>query len=132
MKLSNKGLSLPEVMLAGAILAFVLSGLMMLFIGSAFLNEANRNLSLATSHAQFVMEDIKNTDFGDIKTKIDNGDWDWNAQAVAARGLSALDSETIDTSVTGTNPLDIAVSVRWIERRTRNRSAQLETLISEP
>lgn len=127
-----RGFTLAEVLLAAAILVFVLSGLLVLFINSAFLNEANRNLSVAASHAQFVMEDIKNTDFINIKTKIDNGDWDWNTQTIGARGLSALNNEAIDTNSAGTNLLDIVVTVAWQDRGSRNRSMALETLITEP
>jgi len=96
------------------------------------LNQSNRNMILALSHAQYVLEDIKNTAFSEIKTKIDNGDWDWNTSAIAAKGLAALDSEVIDTSHgLVNNPLEVIVGIRWKDRRQRQRQTELRTLVSK-
>lgn len=129
---ARKGFTLPELLLAAAILAFVLCGLLVLFINCVFLNEANRNSTVALSHAQYVMEDIKNTNFYSIKTKIDNGDWDWATAGITARGLNPLPNESIDTSRGSTdNPLEVAVTVTWQDRRQRNRQAALRTLFAK-
>ena len=129
---ARKGFTLPELLLAAAILAFVLCGLLVLFINCVFLNEANRNSTVALSHAQYVMEDIKNTDFYSIKTKIDNGDWDWATPGITARGLNPLPNESIDTSHGSTdNPLEVAVTVTWQDRRQRQRQAGLRTLFAK-
>ncbi|MBN2830874.1 MAG: type II secretion system protein [Candidatus Omnitrophica bacterium] len=63
MQLKKKGFTLPELLLAVAILAFAISGMLYLFVNCSFLNNSNRNLSIATSHGQFVMEGIKNAGF---------------------------------------------------------------------
>jgi hypothetical protein len=131
----KRGLTLSELLLAAAILAFVLTGLLALFINCIFINEANRNLSSATGHAQFVMEEIKNTDFNSIESKINNGDWDWtDSQTIESKGLAPLNNESIDTQEVGgdTELLDVRVTVNWQDRRRRNRSLTLETLIAEP
>ena len=128
----SKGLTLNELLLAVAIMAFVLCGLLILFVNCAFLNDSNRNLTQAVSHAQYVLEDIKNTYFYDIETKIDNGDWDWVEADVIAQGLNALSSEIIDTAH-GINddPLDVTVIVNWEDQRQRQRQTQLRTLITK-
>lgn len=128
----NRGFTLSELLLACAILAFVLTGLLVLFINCIFLNEANRNLSVATGHAQYAMEEIKDTDFDSIKTKGDNGDWDWcDSATITSKGLTPLNNECINTGVTGTEPLDIVVTVSWQDLKGRNRNIALETLITE-
>ncbi|MCX5706280.1 MAG: type II secretion system protein [Candidatus Omnitrophica bacterium] len=130
--LSNKGFALPELLLAVAILAFALSGLLLLFINCAFLNEANRNLSIASSHTQFVMEDIReaaSTGFSSLKANINAGNWDWNSTAINTHGLTALTNEAIDAQASGTEPLDVIVTVTWKDRSGKDRSIAIETLI---
>lgn len=60
---SLTGFTLSELLLAAAILAFVLTGLLLLFINCSLLNEANRNLTIATSYAQELMEVIESKRF---------------------------------------------------------------------
>lgn len=129
MRLSNKGFTLPELLLAVTILVITLAGVLTFFIKCVFLNEANRNLCIASSHAQFVMEDIKNTDFSSIMTNINAGYWDWNAATINSNGLTALRNESIDTQGSGVEPVDVAVTVSWQDRSGRDRSTSLETLI---
>jgi hypothetical protein len=130
-KIDSTGLTLSELLLAVAILAFVLSGMIILFVNCLFLNEANRNLTQSISHAQYVMEDIKNTYFSEIKPMIDNGDWDWDTADITANGLTLLVNESIDTSRGLTdNPIEVTVSVQWEDRRQRQRQTELRTLIT--
>lgn len=65
-KLSNKGFTLTELLLAAAILVFALTGLLLLFINCILLNESSRNLSLAYNAIQTKMEEIKNTGFPNL------------------------------------------------------------------
>ena len=58
---SLNGFTLTELLLTAAILAFALSGLLLLFINAIFLNETTRNTTLAYSAIQTEMEEIKNT-----------------------------------------------------------------------
>lgn len=126
----KKGFTLSELLLAAAILAFVLCALLYSFISCMLLNEANRNLTGAVIHAEYVMEEMRNVDFSLVSTNIAAGYWDWNNQTIAAKGLTALRNETIDTQASGTDPLDVTVTVSWQDRNARNRSMSLETLIS--
>ena len=135
MKKIKSGFTLSELLLAAAILVFVLAGLLALFANCLILNEANRNLIVATSHAQYIMEEIKNAAEPDF-AQLESGDWDLDESQIqsAPYNLTALSNETIDTNVTqqDNDPdlLIVSVIVQWNDRGQRPRSAQLETLIA--
>lgn len=132
----NRGFSLPELMLAVAILAFVLTGMLLLFINCIVINSASRYLTLVSTHAQFVMEEIKNSssDFNSTRDNITNGYWDWDTAAINSHGLTGLNGESINTDQTAlaADLMDVTVTVSWQDRAAINRSTTLETLISRP
>ena len=129
-KHSSKGFSLPELLIVAAILGYSLSVVLLTFINGNALNESSRNLITSIAHAEYVMEDIKNTAFSSLATNLANGDWTWNNAAVASHGLTPMNSESITTTYTGSNPLDITVTVNWNDTRGRSRAKTLRTLIS--
>ena len=105
----------------------------MTFTNSTVLTNASRNMLKAVTHAEVVMESIKNTAFVAIPSNMGGapwGAWTLNTAAVNAAGLTALNNETIVTTLTGVNPVDVTVTVSWREQQTRNRSLTLRTLIS--
>lgn len=125
MKLSNRGFLLPELLIAVTILAVALTGLLLLFTNCIFLNDANRNLIIATSHAQFAMEEIKNTPFASITSTT------WNSATITSKGLVPLSNESIVINVVGTDLLDVTVTVNWKDRGRIDRSTALRTKIAE-
>lgn len=56
----KKGFTLIELMVALAILAFCLTGLLLTYIGMLVLNETTRNLTIATNAAQTELEKLRN------------------------------------------------------------------------
>ena len=58
--------TLSELLLAAAILVFVLAGLLALFANCLISNETNRNFTLAYSAIQAKMEEIKDTSFDNL------------------------------------------------------------------
>ena len=67
-KLSHKGFSLIELMVAAAILAFIVFGIFQAY-STGFMGMADaRDRTVATNYAQEAMEDIKNMDFEKIAT----------------------------------------------------------------
>jgi prepilin-type N-terminal cleavage/methylation domain-containing protein len=129
-KLSSQGFTLPELLLVAAILGYALSMMLLTFIQGLALNEGSRNLITATSHAEYVLENIKNTVFPNLATNISAGAWTWNTSAVTSNGLTALNWENISTTSSGANPLDITVTVSWQDTGGRSRSKVLRTLVS--
>lgn len=127
---SSQGFTLPELLLTAAILGYALSIMLMLFINTTALNQASRNLTTATIHAEYIMENLKNTAFAQIATNINNGTWNWNTAAITSNGLTALNTENITTTYSGTNPLTVTVAVTWADNGGRSRSKSLSTLIS--
>jgi hypothetical protein len=127
-----KAFTLSELLIAAGVLVIALGGLLLGFMACFILNESSRNLALASGHAQFVMEEITDTTFASIKTSADSGVWDWDAADVTSNGLSVLYNESIDTQVTGADPLTIVVTVNWQDQKGRNRNVVLQTLLAQP
>src|SRR3989338_6633303 len=105
MKKIKSGFTLSELLLAAAILVFVLAGLLAIFANCLILNEANRNLTVARSHAQYIIDEIKDAaelDLAQLESRINNGDWDLNASQIQAvpYNFTVLSNESIDTNVT--------------------------------
>src|SRR3990167_7979369 len=123
--LSKQGFTLSELLVASGIMAFVLAGLLHLFITCIFLNEANRNLSIATVQGQYILEEIKNTNFANFKTGVIDADtyWDWDSAAIETS------ADWVDV---GEDRLDISLTVSWRDFGIRQRSLVLRTLITEP
>lgn len=57
---SKKGFTLPEVMLATIIAAFAICGILLMYITAMDLIRSSKNVSIATSAAQGVIEEIRN------------------------------------------------------------------------
>lgn len=94
MRLSDKGFTLPELLLAAAILVFMLAGLLLLFINCIILNETNRNFTLAYSAIQTKMEEIKNTAFANLDT-FDGITFDLNGfSSGSAKGKIEINAES--------------------------------------
>ncbi len=126
------GFTFVELMMVIAIVAVTIPSLLSSFVSVTLLNETNNNYGIAITHAQYVMEDIRDADFIGIKAKIESGDWDWNSAAINNNGLAPLANENINTEVSGTDLLNITVIVNWIDRGGRQKNTQLVTLISGP
>lgn len=119
--------------MAAAILALIAVMLLQAFISISLFNEVNRNNGIAVSHAQYVLEDIKSTNFNEIANGIASGNWNWNAAIIAAKGMIPLNSEVIITQASGTaDLLNVIVTVSWQDRGQKPRSTVLQTFFSNP
>jgi len=122
MKLSNKGFTLLELVVAVGILLIVITGLLYAFINCILMNESNNNLVTAANDAQYVLEQIKARTYDDIDDFINN----FNPNE-----FNNLKGETItfpDTTI-GTSIATIIVNVRWTERQ-RVRDFRLSTRVA--
>ncbi len=129
----SNGFTLIESLIAIGILGYVLGGILLLFVKCHILNRNNRDLTIATSHAQFVMEDIVSRDFHQLKNEIDENLWNWSVQNINDQGLNALKNEEISAtySLLGSDLLQINVEVLWQNADGRPDSFLIETFLEE-
>ncbi|MDP8266769.1 MAG: hypothetical protein P9M07_07500 [Candidatus Aceula meridiana] len=126
--INKKALSLPELLLAMLILAITLPSIILLFVRCSNLNEANRNLTLSTTHAQYIMEEIENTNFSNVSTLISAGQWNWDVPTVVSKGFSPLNNETTTVQSSGTTPLTVTITVNWDDQTGLNRNYTLSSI----
>ena len=72
---NEKSFTLVEVLVSAAILGYALSAALISFNYHMALTQASRNVTTAVIHAEYVMEDIRNTTFSSIATNINSGNW---------------------------------------------------------
>lgn len=131
MNRTQKAFTLVELLVVVAILAYSLSAILATFSNTVALNEMSRNLTTATTHAEYILENIRSTSvFSNIATNISSGTWNWSASTVSTNGLNALNNESITTTSSGSNPLTVTVTVSWNDLQGRSRSKSLQTMIS--
>ena len=130
--LSLTGFTLAEVILAAAILVFALAGLLALFISCMLLNESSRNRATAIAQAQYVMEEIKNTNFDVIETNINAGNWNWDEAEIENESLPVLKSEFITTTVPASgDPAEVLVEVEWQDRLGGAQTISLTSIFTD-
>ncbi len=122
--------TLVELLATAAILAYSLSVILATYVGCFALNAASRNLTAATSHAEFVLEDIRNTAFSSVGASITGGTWNWNTAAVTSNGLNALNGESIAVTYTGNTIYNVQVTVSWKDLNNRARSRSWYTFLT--
>lgn len=109
MRLSSKGFTLSELMIASGILAFVFASLLLVFINCILLNELNRNFTLAYTAIQDKMEEIKNTAFDSLDTL--------NATTFNLAGFSSANGQgKIEVSDESTNLKRIRIVACFMSR----------------
>ncbi|MDP8264715.1 MAG: prepilin-type N-terminal cleavage/methylation domain-containing protein [Candidatus Aceula lacicola] len=128
LKRNQKGVTLPELLLATLILALALSSIVLLFVRCSNLNEANRNLTLSATHAQYIMEEMQNTTFSNLQALIASGHWNWTTIDITSKGFSPLNNETTTVQASGTTPLTATATVNWNDRTGLNRSYSLSSI----
>jgi prepilin-type N-terminal cleavage/methylation domain-containing protein len=131
--MNPKGFTLPELLLSTAILVFCLSSVLATFIQSSILTGLARNIAKAKTHAEYVMENIRAETFTNIpqsNAMTTWSAWSLNSDQINTLGLTALNGETVVTTVSGTNPVDVIVTVTWTDTGGRSMSHAIRTLVS--
>lgn len=119
-------------MLATAMLTAALAGILALYSTILVMNKTSGDEFAAMGHAQYVMEDIRNTDFVNITSRMYAGDWAWGQTEITNEGLVPLNNEQIYSMVSGSDPLDLDVMVTWMDGSGNARSLTLQTRIASP
>ena len=113
------------------IVAFAVTALLSVFINNIFLSMANRDLTIAISHAQYALEYAKSKNFYNIVTETVTTAT-WNNSSMTYNKLVPLDAESIVITVSEPHLYlkDVIATVNWQERGIFNRSITLETEIT--
>ncbi len=131
--LNKKGFTLFEILIASMVIVTAILGVVGTLGNLMVLSELNRGKTLAVIHGQYIMETIKDAGFTNLEADINNGEYDYTANDLAANpfNFTTLLNETVDTQVvSGGNPLRISVTVSWQDRRNNTRTLTFETLQS--
>ena len=137
----SKAITLTELLLAAAILAFVICGIIALFANCTLLNEGSHNLTIAVSHAQQILEEIRGEEgLDDIKAMIDNQAFtqlsglieeDISVCCFNLPWIDAGSSCLVSCLNDAGDPLGIYVRVAWENRRGRPMFTELHTLMTD-
>ena len=125
-----------ELILAAFLLAVVLTGMIQLFITCRYLNDSNRNMVVAASHAQFIMEDIigSSASVPAIEAAINAGNWNLTSDDIqgAPYQFTPLTDESVTAQVSmAGDPLGFNVTVRWREGSMLDHDYVLQTLVAQ-
>ena len=131
MRETRTAFTFVESMLAFVIVAVAVVGLLTVFTNNMFLNMANRDFTIAISHAQYALEYTKRKSFYNILNETITTDT-WNSSDLTYNKLVPLDAESIVINATepSTYLKDVIATVNWQERGMFNRSISLETMIA--
>ena len=122
----NKGFTLIELLLAVFILSVGISAVLMLYVSSMLSAATAWDMTVATSNAEHVLEEMQARD---SLADIVNTDWPQWAQD---RGLNTLPAETLSVAFadpTG-DPLNIQIIASW-ERKSRTNQIILKTRLTK-
>lgn len=119
---SKSGITLIEVMVSMFILTFAILGALSYFTTAAAATQLAGEMTIATSHAEHILEDMRaRSTLADITSA------DWGAY-VTDNNLDTLDNESITVTFAdaGADPLNITVAVNW-DTATRTHNISLTT-----
>ncbi len=126
----EKGFTLVELLIAVFILSVAIGGVLLLYTTSMMSSQLAWDISVATSHAEYVLEEAQTHDSIDEITRFNWKGW------TDVQGLNTLPSETIDIAFSDlsrdevTSPLlDMQVTVNWV-RKSREHDVTLRTKIA--
>ena len=122
----NRGFTLVELLIAVLILSVTIGGVLLLYVTSMISSQLAWDTTVATSHAEYVLEEAQRSDsIGSILVM------DWEAWAVN-QGLNTLPGEIVDVTFAepSRNLLDMEVTVNWT-RKLREHDITLMTKIAK-
>jgi prepilin-type N-terminal cleavage/methylation domain-containing protein len=125
-KNKHQGLTLVEILVAVFILTVGILSCFLYFSGAMNSTGMARDLTIATTHAEYVLEDMRaRATLAEITAE------DWSQWAKSTK-LNVLPQETIKVTFAdlGADPLPTSVTVQWI-RKGRSHSVNLQTELTK-
>ncbi len=122
----NKGFTFVELLIAVMILSIAIAGALLLCTTSMMSSQLAWDTTTATSHAEYVLEEMQTQDSTD---QIRNFNWvGWSE----VQGLNTLPGENIEIAFLNLRPnlLDIKVTVHWM-RKSRKHDIVLRTKMAK-
>jgi hypothetical protein len=107
-------------------MAIVLSAMLVMFTNNVALDQTSRNLTTAASHADAILEAIRNatSNFSQLCSDINSGNWSTTAKLPT--GFSPLNSESIATTTTtasvncpNASLLTVTTAINWKDLQQR-------------
>lgn len=126
---SQRGLTLVEVMISVGILAFVIVGLLQLFVYCSTLADAAGNMTLAVNEAQTKMEEIRNHDFDSIAADYASGGTP--GSTFILNSPSGTGTITVSEVGGSSQLLQIQIDVNWQNKDGRSASTTLISYIAK-
>ena len=123
---NNKGFTLLELLIAAYILVVGIGSMLLLSVNAMTSSRLAWDMTMATSHAEHILEDMQ---VRDTLTDIVHTDWiAWAAQ----QQLNTLPEEKIAVNFNdaAADPLDVEVTVHW-QRRSKDSSISLHTRLTK-
>ncbi len=113
----DNGFTFVELLLSVLILAGAIGGALLLYTSSMISSQQAWDTTVATSHAEYVLEDMQTRDSISNILAVD-----WESWVVKQR-LNTLPSEAIEVTFVDpeSDPLDVQVTVDWIRKLRVNR-----------
>ncbi|HTZ11631.1 MAG TPA: hypothetical protein VMD04_04575 [Candidatus Margulisiibacteriota bacterium] len=106
---SKKSFTLMEMLLAVAILAYILCGMLAMYISCFDLISTSRNMSIATNAAEGLMEQIRSYNFTQIAS-------DYDQLTFTVNGLPAQNMGVVYVNDTNPELLQVTISVCWRQK----------------
>lgn len=126
----RKGFTFVEVLVTVGLLGGSVGALLTFFVQTIELNNVSRDMSLAVSHVQYVLEEIRSSS-GVIVSQIDNGVWNYDTDTeFSDRELTRLNNETIQVQYAGAGALTITVTLAWQMNNGRWQNLVFQTIDS--
>ncbi|MFH1360812.1 MAG: prepilin-type N-terminal cleavage/methylation domain-containing protein [Candidatus Omnitrophota bacterium] len=112
----SSGMTLAELLVAMFVIVLGMLSALLFFTNSIKAGEYARDITLATTHAEYILEEMRTTSYSDLV----NGDY-WSGW-VQSEGLNTLPSESVVILVNAEDdPLAIETTVSWTrDGRTGN------------
>ena len=118
MKLKNQnGLTLVEVLIAVFLLSVGIVSTLMFFSNAMLSAEFAGDITVASTHAEFILEEMKSRKTLSNVTATDWAEWARNA------GLPSLPGETVEVFFTNaeSDPLEVMATVSWKKKLRNNK-----------